>query len=112
MALDALERVKVIEPSSLAWEANALPLSYTRRIKRGFPKSQLVAVTSPRALFTIVLSVYTEVAASARHVVYIGNGFWTIMSSLVREQQKLLCFILLWIISTLKRPITVLAGAL
>ena len=26
----AMERVKGIEPSSLAWEANALPLSYTR----------------------------------------------------------------------------------
>tara|TARA_R110000787_G_scaffold22424_6_gene65162 strand:- start:242 stop:400 length:159 start_codon:yes stop_codon:yes gene_type:complete len=25
-----LERVKGIEPSSLAWEAKALPLSYTR----------------------------------------------------------------------------------
>jgi hypothetical protein len=29
-----LERVKGIEPSSLAWEAKALPLSYTRRIFR------------------------------------------------------------------------------
>jgi hypothetical protein len=26
-----LERVKGIEPSSLAWEAKALPLSYTRK---------------------------------------------------------------------------------
>ena len=26
----ALERVKGIEPSSVAWEATALPLSYTR----------------------------------------------------------------------------------
>ena len=26
-----MERVKGIEPSSLAWEAKALPLSYTRR---------------------------------------------------------------------------------
>ncbi len=30
-----LERVKGIEPSSLAWEAKALPLSYTRIRKRG-----------------------------------------------------------------------------
>lgn len=27
-----LERVKGIEPSHMAWEANALPLSYTRPI--------------------------------------------------------------------------------
>ena len=27
---DAVERVKGIEPSSVAWEATALPLSYTR----------------------------------------------------------------------------------
>tara|TARA_R110000822_G_scaffold40352_1_gene109877 strand:- start:35 stop:259 length:225 start_codon:yes stop_codon:yes gene_type:complete len=27
---EELERVKGIEPSSLAWEAKALPLSYTR----------------------------------------------------------------------------------
>ena len=30
--LQKLERVKGIEPSSLAWEANALPLSYTRNV--------------------------------------------------------------------------------
>ena len=30
MSGGAMERVKGIEPSSLAWEANALPLSYTR----------------------------------------------------------------------------------
>jgi hypothetical protein len=29
-ALDALERVKGIEPSYSAWKAAALPLSYTR----------------------------------------------------------------------------------
>ena len=28
---DAVERVKGIEPSSVAWEATALPLSYTRK---------------------------------------------------------------------------------
>ena len=28
--MTALERVKGIEPSSVAWEATALPLSYTR----------------------------------------------------------------------------------
>ena len=28
--LDKMERVKGIEPSSFAWEAEALPLSYTR----------------------------------------------------------------------------------
>lgn len=30
--LEDMERVKGIEPSSLAWEANALPLSYTRAL--------------------------------------------------------------------------------
>lgn len=29
---ESVERVKGIEPSSLAWEANALPLSYTRAL--------------------------------------------------------------------------------
>ena len=28
--IDTVERVKGIEPSSVAWEATALPLSYTR----------------------------------------------------------------------------------
>ena len=32
MDLNLLERVKGIEPSFLAWEASALPLSYTRSI--------------------------------------------------------------------------------
>lgn len=29
-----MERVKGIEPSSVAWEATALPLSYTRMVRR------------------------------------------------------------------------------
>jgi hypothetical protein len=33
-AVDKLERVKGIEPSYLAWEATALPLSYTRIMLR------------------------------------------------------------------------------
>jgi hypothetical protein len=31
-----LERVKGIEPSSSAWKAVALPLSYTRELERSF----------------------------------------------------------------------------
>ena len=33
----AVERVKGIEPSSVAWEATALPLSYTRVAQDGNP---------------------------------------------------------------------------
>lgn len=33
-----LERVKGIEPSSLAWEAIALPLSYTRIVEQSLPR--------------------------------------------------------------------------
>ena len=35
----ALERVKGIEPSSSAWEAAALPLSYTRLVERRLPRA-------------------------------------------------------------------------
>jgi hypothetical protein len=31
-----MERVKGIEPSSLAWEARALPLSYTRKERQSY----------------------------------------------------------------------------
>ena len=75
-------RVKGIEPSSLAWEANALPLSYTRKIKSG---------NLPR----LISIFYTMVVASARwleHVIYdLARLFW--MSS-VSEQQKLFSLIL------------------
>jgi hypothetical protein len=37
-----LERVKGIEPSSLAWEARALPLSYTRAWDALWPRSGFV----------------------------------------------------------------------
>jgi hypothetical protein len=50
-----LERVKGIEPSSLAWEAKALPLSYTR-----MPQSSL-AVRRLYAALSAISSV------SARH---------------------------------------------
>jgi hypothetical protein len=50
-----MERVKGIEPSSLAWEAKALPLSYTR-----MPQSSL-AVRRLYAALSAISSV------SARH---------------------------------------------
>jgi hypothetical protein len=31
--MEKVERVKGIEPSSVAWEATALPLSYTRNLR-------------------------------------------------------------------------------
>ena len=42
-----MERVKGIEPSSLAWEAKALPLSYTRPGLRADWHSHAVAVNHP-----------------------------------------------------------------
>ncbi len=49
------KRVKGIEPSSVAWKATALPLSYTRvaaKLARAFPaaKSFLGELPSARAL--------------------------------------------------------------
>ena len=35
-----MERVKGIEPSSVAWEATALPLSYTRTGSEFYPRAQ------------------------------------------------------------------------
>ena len=42
--LKLLERVKGIEPSSSAWKAVALPLSYTRATRRNIPKNQPTSV--------------------------------------------------------------------
>jgi hypothetical protein len=54
MIKNLMERVKGIEPSYSAWEAAALPLSYTRNAASGKPAAAprqvcFVAFTKPRA---------------------------------------------------------------
>ena len=49
-----MERVKGIEPSSVAWEATALPLSYTRRVQGLWPRPRVPATRYPWPMKLIV----------------------------------------------------------
>src|SRR5262245_17521726 len=66
-SLEGLERVKGIEPSSSAWKAVALPLSYTRGTRspeaRGLAEPKLGAAPSAFALSGFGATAFTRLAS-------------------------------------------------